>query len=69
MKLAVLTGLDLEIAHLAQMPKTQSGTITYPSDEIVIDLKADMRYNYITVEAQWGGSWETAHWELITATL
>lgn len=56
MKLPVLTGLSLGTTHLAGMPKTQSGTITSPSDRNVIDLKADMRYNYITVEAQWVGS-------------
>lgn len=56
MKLPVLTGLSLRTPQLAGLPKTQSGTITSPSDTNVIDLKADMRYNYITVEAQWDGS-------------
>lgn len=62
--------LEFENYALAGLPKTQSGTITSPSDINVIDLKADMRYNYITVEAQWVGSMGTrAYGELITAEL
>lgn len=56
MKLPVLTGWSLRTPQLAGLPKSQSATITSPSDPNVIDLKADMRYNYITVEAQWVGS-------------
>lgn len=62
--------LGLENYASAGLPKTQSGTITSPSDINVIDLKADMRYNYITVEAHWVCSVGTgAHGELITAEL